>query len=527
MKRTLSLILAIAMMLSLAACGGSGNETTPAAPKESTAAPKESTTPAADAKYAKEITIGTTVKTLDPGDSWNATYEGYQQLVFDSLFYMDKETGEMKLQLAKSAEWVDDTHKQLHVVLRDDIKFSNGDPVTAEDVKFSLDRANVTYINSFYESTDVKSATECFINLKTPSIDFLTYLGWACGSIVCKKEAEAHEKGLALVGSGPYKYDMASLVAESSIDLLTNEYFWGEKTPTEVIHLVKLSDATTAAVALQNGDIDYYQNFGDSNLVALEADKNVEVTRYNSTNFIYMGFNDHKDTTTVTEEEINFRRAVACAINREDIIAGLGGGANMVSMLGYDHPAYIANESDYAHDLSYNLDNAKAYLAKAGGRTKFNCLVDSSRSWCMLAAQVIQEQLRQIGIEMEIEETDGTGFTSQCKWDVYDYDAQIYSNLFVARNSGYNFEQPKVAANRVTMNNPVVNEAIDKMIAASDQDAKDVQWKIIETEVHEYVSFLPLVFREMNYAVSAGTIGVTLTTYGPTWNFRQIARVIG
>ncbi len=503
MKKALSLLLVLVMALSLV------------------------TMTSAETEYAKEITIATTISNLDPGITWNATHEQYQQLVFDTLLWIDPATDEAVMQLAKSVEWVDDTHMQLHVILKDGLLFSDGTPLTATDVEFSLTRHPVTYIADYYASCDIVSDTELYINLKVPSTDFLTYLGWACGSIVSKAATEANPEGLALIGSGPYKYDMDTYIAKSSITLTTNEYYWGEATPTQIIHLVMLSDASAAAVALQNGEIDYYQNFGDSNLPALEADPNVEVTRYTSTNFIYMGFNDHRDTTLVTEEEVNFRRAVACAINKEDIVAGLGGGFVMTSMLGYDHPAYIANESDYPDDLSYNPEKAKEYLAKAGGRKEFNCLVDSSRSWCVLSALVVQEYLRQVGITMNIVETDGTGFTSMCKWDVYDYDAQIYSNLYVARNSGYNLVKPKVAANRVCMNNPVVNEAIDKIITGANQEVKNEQWKIIQREVHDKVSFLPLVFRQMNYATTKGVQGIKLATYGPTWRIRDIVRVIG
>ncbi len=528
-KKMLTVLLSVTMALSLTACGsGKTAETTKAAETtvQATEAPTvavvETAAPTADAEYEKEITMtGFGFKTLDPGDSWNAGYEAYERLVFDTLMYIDDATGEWEMQLAEAVEWADEECTKIHVVLKDDVVFSNGDPVTSEDCEFSLSRNTYGSMTSSYDSCEIVSDKEFYINLKSSNSAFMALLSSATGSIVCKAEAEAHPDGLALIGSGPYTYDMDTYVAASSITLVRNDLFWGEQNPTEKIHIVNLSDTSAAAVALQKGEIDFMINVNEADIATIEAAENVDIQKYNSYNFIYMGFNDNRDSSTLTEEDKNFRRAVACAINKEDIIAGLGGGSVMTSMWKYDADWYIANESDYEHDLSYNPEKAKEYLAKAGGKTEFTCLVSTDRAWCKLAAQVIQEYLRQVGITMNIEETDQTGFSAATKWDICEAEAQIYSNLFVSEVVNWNYYTPNNNVNRVLMNDPEINDALVKLKATSDEAEKATLYDTMQREVHDNVSWLPLVFRQMNFAYTKGLEGFSVTP-SPTYQIRNI-----
>ncbi len=528
MKKALALVLAAMMVLSLVACG----EKTPST-AASTEAPKESTsqemtgiqistqeTSDKEPEYAKEVTLALSLADLDPGVAWNATRESYQRFVFDTLIYYDDNTGDVTMQLAKTCEWANEDCSKLHVVLRDDIKFSNGEPLTAADVQFSFDRNTYSSMTSNYDHIEIKNDYEFDIILKGPCSAFMAILSRACAAVVCKKAAEADANQLALIGSGPYKYDMNTYVAANKIDLVRNDLFWGEeKNPTEVFHIVKLADAAASAVALQSGDINYFVSVNESDLAALEANDKIDVLRYTSWNFIYLGFNDKTDTNAVSEEELNFRRAVACAINKQDIVDGLGGGSVMVNMWPFTDAGALTNESDYKDDLSYNPEKAMEYLAKAGGKTEFTVLVDTGRNWVKLAAQVVMAYLEQVGIKMNIEETDSTGMSAMTKWGKLDYDATLWSNLFVIDAVNLNYFTEGSGVNRVMMDSPEIKAAIDEFKAASTAEGKAEAAKKLQTICHDHVSYLPLVWREMNMAYTKGLENFSCTP-SPTYNYR-------
>ena len=212
-KRMLALLMAAAMVLGLAACGGGSESAAPAAsgaeaPAEAPAndqpaAPGEEAAPAGDAAAPEEaapvadspepetLTVGTmdTTDTFDPCASSSCRLG--LMMVFDTVLKLDYATQEVQPCIATDWEWVDDT--TLKLTIRDDAVFSNGDPVTPEDVLYSLSRF-VFENNQFdpgYDNIDFDASTidgsVLTLKLKEIDADFLYMLAndqWA--SVVCK-----------------------------------------------------------------------------------------------------------------------------------------------------------------------------------------------------------------------------------------------------------------------------------------------------------------------------------------------------
>ena len=227
MKKALSLLLAVVMVMSLVACGG--NNTANNTGKEETG---KTETPGSDfgdksqgvviggdktedknsevkAEYASEITLAGwgSIATLDPGEAWNASREAYQRLVYDTLLYHDDTTGEITMQLAKSVEWDNDDCTRVHVVLRDDIVFSNGEKLTAADVEFSIGRNTYSSVTSFYDSCEIVNDYELYINLKKPTASFINC---ARGDLIVEedliralREAQEHKGPSVVVAYTP------------------------------------------------------------------------------------------------------------------------------------------------------------------------------------------------------------------------------------------------------------------------------------------------------------------------------------
>ena len=146
MKKFLPTMLSVVMALSLAGCGGgSSTQTTEAAKTEAVGA-QETSAPSADANYREHLTIAfeSQITQLDPQGTGNANeiHAKLFNMTHDSLFSYDPNTGELGPKLATEWEWLDDECTKLHVKLRDDVTFHNGNKLTAEDVEFTLARVS-------------------------------------------------------------------------------------------------------------------------------------------------------------------------------------------------------------------------------------------------------------------------------------------------------------------------------------------------------------------------------------------------
>lgn len=146
MKMRIASVLLAAMLLLLCACGGNG-EAQPAEASDTAAEP------AASEPQDKSLDIGVVTDITAFGPGGNRT-ERYQcKMVFESLLQFDPDSGEYQPMLAKSYEYLDDL--TLKFTLRDDVYFTNGHHMTAEDVFYSLKEVWATgTMASYFDCND-------------------------------------------------------------------------------------------------------------------------------------------------------------------------------------------------------------------------------------------------------------------------------------------------------------------------------------------------------------------------------------
>lgn len=184
MKRALALLLAGMMLLGLlAGCGNNAN-TASDAPNGESAAPGVSDS-GEEGTYARKTEEGTltvgltdTADSFDPAVSFNSV--GIQ-LVYDSILVKDPFTGEITSEIAESWEYIDDC--TLVIQFRDDVYFSNGEKMTAEDALFSLNRMITensrwsTFVDAFnFEKSSADGQTLTLITDEPfgPGLNYLT-----------------------------------------------------------------------------------------------------------------------------------------------------------------------------------------------------------------------------------------------------------------------------------------------------------------------------------------------------------------
>ena len=407
------MLLAVLMIVS-ACSGGTGTTATPPAQTAENGAPVATGT---DIPTKDTLVIGHAafIETLDPlastGDGNNALMQVYAFLTRMG------EDGTPKLDLAESMD-VSEDGLTMTFVLKD-AKFSNGDPITADDVVFTLNRCKESaYAKSNYatvESFEAVDAKTVVIHLLTPDRTLPYVLATSNAGILNKASVEAAGDDYFLnpVASGPYKVE--SWVPGEKITFVANENYFGGPCAIKKIEWVPITDPNTMLIALQSGDIDYAGRYAIdvSSQGVVESDPNLASTGLATASLIALGFNTQKapfDNPAV-------RQAISKAINKEELVQMALEGRGEVA-----ETCLPSNMSEYVNGVPtypYDPEGAKAALAAAGYPNGFDMSIAITSSLAKVA-EVIQAQLAEVGINVTLETVESSALTSILNEGTYD-----------------------------------------------------------------------------------------------------------
>lgn len=498
MKRILAVLLCSTMIFSLAACSGgasgkSGNT-------GSADAPGQAVSGEGIPAHKEELIIGTAaaVNNLDLQKQSDQINNICLKLTHQTLFRLDEENNRVPC-LAVDAVWADDT--TIEIKLAPDACFSDGTALTAEDVKFTFDMAlsspiagNLTGL----EGTDVVDDTTVRMHMKEYSNDFLMSLTFIPFGIQSKA---AYESGMAepyLIGSGQYIMD--EWIDGESITFVKNENYWAEDAGiSDRITFRPYLEASSRVIALQNGEIDVCIDPPINELQYLEEDKHVTVYEQPGTRLFYFGMN----CTKAPWDNQTLRQAVACAIDRESIIqaAVYGKGTPQKTILNRGLWGFY----DDMEGFNYDVNRAKALMAEAGyadGGISATLTIANSSPYPMIA-QVIQANLKEIGIQAEIKTMEDATLKSACtageqelflwRWNETIRPDCVYRDLF---NTG-------VTSNYHHFSDPKVDELTDQVLTDKDEaqrrtDSIELQTHLVEAspQVPLYIANLVIAYNK-------------------------------
>ena len=375
MKKFLSLVLVMALCLTaLAACGGNGGTEAPAATNAPAAAGSESPAPAAPAAPASTMDTLIVRNSGDPM-SFNPSVASDDNLYYAAMCMFHRLT---KLDTTKSpvpdaAESWDVSDDALTITwhLKDGLKWSDGEPLTADDVKYTFDYIKEhpeTYFSTsmqIVDSIEVVDDLTVVFHMNTADMSFVARIGWY-GTFILPEHVfnngqkwEENPASTIPVTSGPYKY--GSYTQGSDITLVANEdYVEGAPAIKKIIFSI-IPDDATAIQALLNGELDYMQNVPSAYADQLLADPNYRMIRdiYPSPYRIIFNVNDP------IVGDLAVRKAIALCINREDISAKVY--ANIMPPEYSAYPSCVtwcSNTTDVYP--SQDIEAAKKVLEDAG-----------------------------------------------------------------------------------------------------------------------------------------------------------------
>ncbi len=371
-------------------------------------------------------------------------------------------------------------------------KFSDGTPVTAEDVQFSLDNFGDPKINVVlgvlgggYEKTEIVSPSTVRVHLSKPVASFLYNLSVVAAAIVPKKQVE--QEGEAFwknpVGAGPFT--MKDFVQGSHVTLNRNPHYWDEGKPyVDSLRFNYAADSNSRMLALKNGQAQIADGVPFSQIESLQADSTIQVQSNASPAWINLSFNTKRPEL----DDQNVRTAISHALNREQIIDQIFHGVATIpnSMLGefdIDAPDSVVEPAEYS------VEKAKEFMAKSNFPDGFSTTLHypAGYEFQKQLTLLIQQELAAIGIKVKLVELDQTSNTEQFYAGEYDMAiAYPYQNSDIPVPDEYAgfYALPSSELNGFATwwSDPEVQRMVEKFLGNMDEAERAEEWSVIQKE---------------------------------------------
>jgi peptide/nickel transport system substrate-binding protein len=317
--------------------------------------------------------------------------------VYESLVKLD-DSGQIVDLLAVS-HTISDDRLTYSFTLQPDVTFSNGTALTADSVKFSLDRLKTDWTTasanllSSISSVDVVSDTEVTVTLSAPDNTFLYNLAGPAGTIF-SPDAVGNLAATA-VGTGPY--EVASYATASELDLVANTDYWGGTPGLDAITIKYFADTNAQSNALLSGDADAIVGLSSPQLLTqFEGDDRFAITEGTTNGEVVLSMNNAR----APFNDVRVRQAVRYAIDNQAALDTVqqGYGTIIGSMVPPTDPWY----TDLSDDYAYDPDRARELLDEAGVPALDVAFAIPNQPPIVAAAQVVQSQLAEVGITATI-----------------------------------------------------------------------------------------------------------------------------
>ncbi|MCV0425427.1 MAG: ABC transporter substrate-binding protein [Roseibium sp.] len=285
--------------------------------------------------------------------------------------------------------------------LRPGVMFHDGTEMTAEDVKFSLERARADdsanaqkALFAGIENVEVVDPQTVKVTLSAPNGSFLFNMAWGDAVIVAPESIENIKSNP--VGTGAFKF--SNWVQGDRIELEKNADYWGEPTKLDKATFKFISDPTAAFAAVMAEDVNAFVGFpAPENLPQFEADPRFQVLVGSTEGETILSTNNKLPPL----DNLNVRKAIAHAIDRQAIIDGamFGYGTPIGTHFAPHNPDYV----DLTANSKYDPELSKKLLTEAGHPDGFTTTLKlPPPSYARRGGEIIAAQLRAVGIETEI-----------------------------------------------------------------------------------------------------------------------------
>jgi len=427
--------------------------------------------------------------------------------VYEGLMYVDA-NGEIQPNIAESWEISPDgltyTFK-----LRDDVKFHNGDTLTAEDVKYSFDEcAKAGYsveITGAFEETIAQDATTFVLKIKTPNAPMLRNLAVARGLyIMSKSVAESLGDSFPVApvgaGTGPYKFE--SWESGQNVTIVANEDYRKGAPAIKKVTWKFIKEASTGAISLETGDVDIYADISMVDVPNLQNNDKIQVSLIQGDYVYYLCMNQKKEIF----QDARVRQAFQYAMNLDELIMAVTNGIGGTKTGSLTTPACFGYK-EYA-PVEQDIEKAKQLLAEAGYPDGITVEVAVCAGTREKIGETLQGMLKPAGINVVIKSMEMSALAEYATGDNHDFLPQVAKGYIpdadseltdkVVSTSWGNFSRMNVAR-------------VDELMAAARQESDDAKriemYHEVQDIVHDEAHIIPLYYVNSVSAANANLKG--------------------
>lgn len=491
-KKVIALALALLLMLSLAACGGTDAKTD-------------------NSDRVIKFGVSSIVKSFNPMKFLTINDPiGYLQ-VYDTL--LQKYDGDFTPCLADSWEISPDgLVYTFH--LHEGVTWSDGEPFTAEDCVFTVNKIleeqpSFSYVFANVVSAEAPDELTYVLTISAPDATLLSYLCCDFGVILPKHAYEEYgdsygESVDTIVGTGPYV--VTAWTPDVSVSYTARDDYFRGAADIKNIEYVTIADANSATVALQTGELDIY--FTSISGVSVDTLNKVDSV---SIDYFYTGRNDsiYMNCQNGIFSDVRMRQAVAYAINKEDALSIAFNNQGEVVNYPSDVGEIMTANPDFTPTNVYTQDIEKAKaLVEECGNTGASVTINSlsGEPWSTLSVY-LQDCLNNIGLDAKIETLERSAMfdaVANCEavifpwsWGDTTYDFGNAFGIYVnSANAG-------MSGNFGWYMNDEVDELLNKAKASFDVTERQEYYKQVIEIYCEEVPSIPLYANQNAYAHSS------------------------
>ncbi len=442
---------------------------------------------------SSQITIGIPQDLEDSLDPHKAVAAGTKEVLFNIFEGLVKPTSDGNLIPAVASSYEETEGGKVYTfTLRDNVKFHDGSTVTAEDVKFSLDKCadaseGEPLVPAFsnVDSIEILDEHTVQVILKEADTEFLAYMTTA---II---PAANENPDTNPIGTGPYKY--VSRSPQENFVVERFEDYWGEPAYIQDVTFKICANADSIVMDLEGGSIDMFARVTSTQAASLSDDFEILEGTMNLVQALYL---NHEEAPFDDER---VRQALCYATDVEEIklMVSDGKGTQIGSSMFPAFGKYYMEELNDAYPT--NVEKAKELLKEAGygDGLSFTITVPSNYQPHIDTAQVLVEQFKKIGVQAEIQLVEWDSWLSdvyqnrQFQSTVVGVDAANLTGAALLQR--FTSDSPK---NFINYKNEEYDAAFAKAISSVEDNEKTQYYKecekiLSDTAANVYIQDLP------------------------------------
>jgi peptide/nickel transport system substrate-binding protein len=433
--------------------------------------------------------------TLDPYLASSSVELEVINNLFEGLVTLDANNATRPMLASKAAVSTD--FKTYSFELRKGVKFHNGQEMTSADVKASVERYRMVSPNAknleAIEYLDTPDPYTFIIGLKEPNVVLLDVLKSPIYPLMIlpASQKEKAARDIDVIGTGPYK--LTEWVKDSHLIISRfDDYvpdtsapgrdgYGGRKTVyLDAVRYRFMPEATTRIAALQNGEAQLISTVPPELRARITQRKDLAIREIFPLLGSYIVVNSQKGLTA----NVLIRQAIAAAISVDDLIEGVGGIDKRNPWMSFPGTPYYLGES--APTPWYDIkdpDKAKALLKQAGYHNeKIVIETNSNYPWMRSTMLIVAEQLKAVGITVDVEVTDWTTNASHMQQGTGDWN--LSTTAFGPDHIlGPQQWRPVLYTFPHITGNAALDKAYDEFFAAPTLAARRASWLTIQQQV--------------------------------------------